>query len=128
MSKLIAFTNSGMNDLLNERISVFPSITPSIGAGAANGYVAVPKDHPFYGKHYDDIPVSVHGGLTFSSLVSSKWLEMAEPIEGNLADVENMWVLGFDTCHCMDSLETWPIERVIEETLNLKQQLEEVYV
>lgn len=128
MSKLIAFTNSGMNDLLNERNSVFPSILPSIGAGAANGYVAVPKDHPFYGKSYDDVPVSVHGGLTFSSQVSSEWLEMAEPIDCSLVDVENMWVLGFDTCHYMDNLETWPIERVIEETLNLKQQLEEVYV
>lgn len=128
MKELIAFTNSGINDLLNEGSSVFPSITTSRGAGAANGYVAVPKDHPFYGKHYDDISVSVHGGLTFSSLVSSEWLETAEPIEGNLTDVENMWVLGFDTCHYMDNLETWPIERVIEETLNLKQQLEEVYV
>lgn len=40
------------------------------------GYVAIPEDHPFYGKHFKDIDmtlqpmekrkIKVHGGLTFS--------------------------------------------------------------
>jgi len=30
------------------------------------GYVLLPGGHPYFGKHYDDIPVEVHGGLTFS--------------------------------------------------------------
>lgn len=34
--------------------------------GAWCGYVGVPNDHPYYGQPYDDIPVSVHGGLTFA--------------------------------------------------------------
>ena len=30
------------------------------------GYVELPKSHKFYNKYYDYIPVSVHGGLTYS--------------------------------------------------------------
>lgn len=30
------------------------------------GYVAIPPGHPWYGRHYDDIPVEVHGGLTYA--------------------------------------------------------------
>lgn len=29
-------------------------------------YVGVPIDHPLAGYHYDDIPISCHGGLTFA--------------------------------------------------------------
>lgn len=31
------------------------------------GYVQIPKDHPEAGKDYDDIEVSVHGGITYGS-------------------------------------------------------------
>jgi hypothetical protein len=31
------------------------------------GYVTVPKDHPHYGRRYDDINVDVHGGLTYAN-------------------------------------------------------------
>lgn len=36
--------------------------------GWGNGYVALPKEHPFNGVHYDSIPVDIHGGH-ISSLV-----------------------------------------------------------
>lgn len=97
--------------------------------GYANGYVAVPKDHPYYGKHYDDIEdIDIHGGLTFSE--NGKWCynnyEDLEIIEGNKEDLKDCWVFGFDTCHWMDDLGSWPKERVIKETLRLKEQLENV--
>ncbi len=64
--------------------------------GHLNGYVAVPKGHPCYGKHYDHIPyddlfpVEVHGGLTFSR-------------EGD-GDIlpKGYWWLGFDCAHAWD--------------------------
>lgn len=31
-------------------------------------YVELPKGHKWYGKDYDDIPVSCHGGLTYSRI------------------------------------------------------------
>lgn len=38
------------------------------------GYVVLTKYNNFYGKEYDDIPVQVHGGLTFSGEVDGEWL------------------------------------------------------
>jgi hypothetical protein len=37
---------------------------------------------------------------------------------------EGYWIFGFDTCHALDSLERWPRERVIGETMRLKNALE----
>jgi hypothetical protein len=45
------------------------------------GYVILPKGHKYYGLDYDDIPVSVHGGLTYSTLIDENW------------------VIGFDCAH-----------------------------
>jgi hypothetical protein len=51
--------------------------------GLANGYVAIPKGHPWYGMEYHDIPCDIHGGLTFSRTC-------------NISDSE-YWMIGFDT-------------------------------
>lgn len=31
------------------------------------GYIGLPKDHPSAGKHYDELNISVNGGLTFGN-------------------------------------------------------------
>ncbi len=36
--------------------------------GAVNGYVLIPEVHIWHGLDYDDIPVDVHGGLTYGSV------------------------------------------------------------
>lgn len=130
MKDLIAYINSTINNRCNNMSSVFPMMTAGMEVGYANGYVAVPRDHPFFGKDYDDVDIEAHGGLTFAAPGSniSKDLPETEVLEGCLYDLdEDWWVFGFDTCHYSDSLENWPREVVIEETLNLKRQLEEAY-
>lgn len=52
--------------------------------GTWNGYVYVPSGHKYENVHYDDIPVSVHGGLTYAG----KW--------------DDQFVIGFDTNHMSD--------------------------
>lgn len=54
--------------------------------GQLNGYVRIPREHKFYQKGYDDIPIECHGGLTFAG------------------DLENDgdWYIGFDTAHAFD--------------------------
>lgn len=55
------------------------------------GYVALPRNHPLYGLHYDDEivgDVSVHGGMTYSG----------ERFEGD----PNDWWFGFDCAHAGD--------------------------
>lgn len=66
--------------------------------GWGNGYVALPKSHPWYRKHYDNIEdVQINGGLTFSEMINE------------------MWVVGFDTAHSFDTLARWPKEAVQTE-------------
>lgn len=59
---------------------------PSLGMLC--GYVGVPKGHPWHGQHYDDLPVRVHGGLTFSGILHD--------------DDPERWWIGFDCGHMMD--------------------------
>lgn len=58
--------------------------------------------------HYDDIDVDVHGGLTYSSK----------------NDVDDSWIIGFDTCHCNDNMENWSYENVVKETKELIQRID----
>lgn len=78
----------------------------SMEFGWGNGYVGLPKWHAWYGKHYDDIPVGVHGGLTFSDLYEE----------------EDLWVIGFDTNHYMDNIQNCSFEYVKKETESLMKQ------
>lgn len=81
------------------------------------GYVFLPRGHRYYGKDYDEIPMVVHGGLTFAS----------EDSKGN-------WVIGFDCAHSGDylpylsnendgSLHHWTVEEVENEIKSMIPQL-----
>lgn len=89
--------------------------------GYGNGYVVLPPEHPYHGIDYDDIPVHVHGGLTFGEYADNlNWQELDESDKGG-------WVIGFDTAHIGDDLEKWPDKQsVLKETAELKDQLEQV--
>ena len=76
--------------------------------GWGNGYVRIPEGHEYYDKNYDDIPVSVHGGLTFSDHV----------FENSKNFTDGYWV-GFDTAHYGDTKQRWPMESVLQETIDL---------
>ena len=80
--------------------------------GWGNGYVRVCEGHPFYGKEYDDIPVDVHRGLTYSNYNES---------DGKYF-TEGYWV-GFDTAHYGDTLYKWPEDAVYHEALYLFKQI-----
>lgn len=115
---------------VNEQHRVCGSMS---SAGYANGYVAIPKEHPLYGISYDDVDIDVHGGLTFaekSEVVNdlfdknkTEYLESELP-NGYWVLGIGYWVFGFDTMHFMDNLDNCPREWCIAETNRLKQQLE----
>lgn len=75
------------------------------------GYVVVPKDHPFYGKEYEDVDpyITIHGGLTFSGYHSG--ISMGE------------YLLGFDTGHAGDNISECDEEYVLGECMRLVNQL-----
>ena len=56
-----------------------------LSLGNLNGYIQVPKEHPWFKKDYNDIDVEVHGGLTF----------------GEIRDEGEFWI-GFDCAHSFD--------------------------
>jgi hypothetical protein len=66
------------------------------------GYVGVPPNHPLHGKHYDDVEVDVHGGLTYASGCSEgpqdrSICHVTEPDEP-----DDVWWFGFDCGHAYD--------------------------
>jgi len=71
----------------------FEWMTVHNGIGYRCGYVRVPVGHPWHGKHYDDIPVDIHGGLTFA--------EPDKPCDKDRPD--NAWWFGFDCAHLDDA-------------------------
>ena len=79
--------------------------------GWGNGYVRIVEGHPFYGMNYMDIPVNVHGGLTFGDHVMD-----------NTHFPDGYWV-GFDTAHYGDDSEIWTIEAVSDETIHLFNEI-----
>jgi len=111
------------------------------GVGALCGYVGVGPDHPAYGKHYDDVDVDVHGGLTYANTCRETATEdhgiCHVPEPGREHDI---WWLGFDCSHSGDlcpemerrmspSLAEWQTYKtfgyVKAEVERLAQQLEE---
>ena len=106
----------------------------NIEYGWGNGYVLIPKGHPFYGVHYDEIydisDIRVHGGLTYSDIFESedfpRWskdLEICGDVTlDNYENLNNYWMIGFDTNHHGDSLSTCPKNYVLGEAESLLEQ------
>lgn len=100
------------------------------GLGWGNGYVLLPKDHPWYGIDYDDIDVNIHGGLTFGTKFESDyfldWIKDNELFgdvnRDNYERFDKYWILGFDTAHLGDNLLTCSKLFVIREVDKLKEQ------
>ena len=78
--------------------------------GTWNGYVLVPKGHPWWSVDYSELEdqVTVHGGLTFSG----SWFE------------EGDWWLGFDHGHYYD---TGPLDLVLDQIINSKRMEKKYY-
>jgi hypothetical protein len=75
-----------------------------------NGYVRLPKRHPWRTRSYDEIPVAVHGGLTFGPARERRSPGEPSYRPARPASAVGGWV-GFDTCHAFDY---WPDEELPE--------------
>lgn len=69
-------------------------------SGALCGYVGVNEGHPCYEKGYEDVPVEVHGGLTYSAFCTENEHGICHiPEEG---EPDKVWWLGYDCAHLGD--------------------------
>lgn len=83
------------------------------------GYVRVPKTHIAYGKSYEDLPIDVHGGLTFGDVHS--------------INKRFQW-FGFDCAHLGDRIgecaitgeHFWTLEETWEETNRMAEQFQKL--
>lgn len=127
--KLIAFLNKTRNEEYRRQMA---ETLCGGDCGYANGYVAVPPEHPYHGKDCNKLLVDIHGGLTFDA--SAKEINNATSVNWRNLEFlgeetclpDDYWVFGFDTLHYDDNITNWSRERCVEETLNLKEQLEKM--
>lgn len=98
-------------------ITWMPSL---VHCGWGNGYVLIPEGHELHGVDYNEIDVDVHGGLTFSELVTE---EMAERWGIFSPEDIGMWCIGFDTAHYGDTKENWSKEAVQKEAEMLRVRI-----
>lgn len=87
--------------------------TPLMNHGWGNGYVRIPEGHKFYGMDEIDISVVVHGGITFARHIN----------DGDYDYLSDGFWIGFDTVHSGDTIENWPKEKVLNETIKLFKKI-----
>lgn len=84
-------------------------------------YIEIPKNHKYYLKHYDEIDIDVHGGLTYSD----NYLI----VEGE--KITNCWFIGWDYAHFGDFIGyelNYPTEfRTNEKKWTTKEIQNDVY-
>lgn len=93
-------------------------------------YIEIPKDHKYYLKHYDDIDIDVHGGLTYSE----DYLNLENE------KITNCWFIGWDYAHYEDYSgyeelipnglkvggKKWTTKEIQEEVYDVCKQLKKV--
>ena len=97
--------------------------------GWGNGYLVFDRTHPLYGKHYDEINMSrhmqAHGDWTYSQLAGNHFLKndiKIIAIENEELQIEaDDWIIGFDTSHTGDDLDSCPKSFVVNHTKALKK-------
>lgn len=121
--------------------------------GWGNGYVAIPPEHPLYGKHYNDKIHLKNGnkvrfnGNYIGLLVASCEKENDVFPLSLLINVhcgitfsdsvnsmkyapshipKDYWVFGFDTAHAGDNQTNWSKEKVRKETNKFKRIMENI--
>jgi hypothetical protein len=70
--------------------------------GAWCGYVGVDRTHPWHGKPYDDLPVEVHGGLSFADGCQEGPQESTVCHIPEPGQPDDLWWFGFDCGHAWD--------------------------
>lgn len=108
-----------MKDKIKSCLIPITFLPPSVTHGYANGYVGVPEGHPWFGRHYDAVDVSIHGGLTYGR----NHLPVIEKDGGPVID--GLYWFGFDTCHYDDNQFNCDETYCKNEVESLRKQAEE---
>ena len=108
-----------MNDFKVEKdfmIGDYRCVILGVPLGHRCGYVGLPKGHKYENMDYDDLDVSVHGGLTYAGRYNKY------PV-----DDDRSWI-GFDCAHCGDGKDMKLIKELTDErTYNHMVDMERMF-
>ena len=76
----------------------------NIPMGIRCGYIGVGDNSPLYGKNEEDLPLSAHGGITYTSHFPPCTFE-------SIQKGRNLYWIGFDTGHFGDRLDDEAIQK-----------------
>lgn len=108
-------------DLFERSSHIPPKFHSMLQKGWGNGYAIIPPGHPYYRTPFSEIPVQVHGPLTFGKLCKDcNWAEIAE-------EDKDGYVVGFDCWHGDDNPENCPKEFVENKARELAAILESMW-
>ena len=92
-------------------------------------YVCVDANNQYYGKHYDDIHIECHGGVTFAEPTIS-FLEYSEKYKCMVrTSIKDKWIIGWDYAHYGDysvfdrSGKKWTTQELKNECEQVIKQL-----
>jgi hypothetical protein len=78
-----------------------PCVILFVGQSHLCGYVGVTKDYPTFQMNYTELPVKVHGGLTYAG---DGMAELFADKNELIRKLGNHWWFGFDCCHAGDKV------------------------
>lgn len=104
-------------------------------------YVEIPKIHPYYHMHYDDIKIECHGGLTFSNYKSFDELPKrkyyigwdyhhpgdyylpATSLSGMLFDIHNELIQQCNPTYFLKDKKKWTVKEMRDEIIKVIEQI-----
>lgn len=121
MIKAIPFICHGVNDSMRQMAKLLGD--KFVYVGEANGYVAIPPDHPFYGLGIEDDKVQSLTDLGIS--YAGMYIELFELEQIEFYSDErpgfDWWVFGFDTMYRFR--KDWTKQTVYNKAKELAQRL-----
>lgn len=85
-----------------DEVTGLPCLIVRGPVGALCGYVGVTSEHPLFGQSYDDVNVSVHGGLTFAGACQPDAEDHGICHRPSAGESDHVWWFGFDCAHGYD--------------------------
>jgi len=88
--------NDSVRVLARGKYHNFPFVILNVRGSHPTAYFGIGKEHTFYGSDYGDVPLDVHGGLTYSDNHVPK------------SSIKDKWWLGWDYAHVGDRMGYYP--------------------
>lgn len=106
----VAFQHNGIDCKIVRMVAPDGPTGEYMFGGHLCGYIRIPEGNPYFQKHYDDVPIEAHGGLTY----------------GDMDRIGAGYWIGFDCAHSHDyhpSIEH--LKRTIPELIEIQKEFQE---